>query len=98
MFRLPVGLGLAGFLPVLHALLVVLRLVVLRPFVLRPLVLRPLVLAALLLTGFATLLTIELNGAPTLLGVLVVVLLHAIRHCWLLSTTMSPRDLRTHGI
>jgi hypothetical protein len=69
---------------VLRALLVVLRLVMLRP----------LVLAALLLTGLATLLlTIELHGTPALLGVLVVVFFHAIRHCWLLSTTMSPREL-----
>jgi hypothetical protein len=64
----------------LHALLVVLW---------------TLVLIALVLAGLTTLLfTIELDGTPALLSVLVVVVFHPVGHCWLLSTTMSPRD---HG-
>jgi hypothetical protein len=76
---------LLGLLPVPRALLVVLR---------------PVLLSTLVLTGLATLLlAIELDRAPALLGVLVVVFFHAIRHCWLLSTTMSPRELcrAAHG-
>jgi hypothetical protein len=49
------------------------------------------VLATLLLAGLTTLLflTVELDGAPALLGVLVVLILHPVCHCWLLSTTLS---------
>ena len=50
-------------------------------------------LAALLTLELALLLlTVELHGAPALL-VLVVLVLHTVRHCWLLSTTLSSRAI-----
>jgi hypothetical protein len=61
-----------------------------------PVLLR-LVLAALLLTWLATLLlTIELHGTPTLLGVLVVALLHLVRHCGSFFDRVRARRLRRY--
>ena len=81
--------GLTGLmrrlLAVLHALLVVLA----------ALLLATLLLAAALTT--LLLLTIELNGAPALLILVVPIVLGMVRHCWLLSTMLNATRASSRG-